>query len=389
MKSIQILSLLLVASAAAQIAQVEAASLHCEKKSCALDLQFATAKSNPTISQSLQKDQLHLTLGKTQVKLSSQTFKNGPLTSVKVESLNADRFDLVLESKNGFSSSFKKIERLDDKKVRFWFDLKQGDGLWQTELAHGTPAPRSVSSRSVGESADQAFFQKFSQEQLKQKNQMSIAQSFTLQKSSRPMVFIGDAVVYEMADMKSKALAQASFGKRVDRIELKAEWVKIRAKSGLTGYVLRNKIAYEDELTPAQIKQANAMNAKQRTELSQPQMAQTAKDTALVVRMADPEQKHFVYSSFGRRDPFVPVKLPEVEGISIDDVRLVGIIWDAKDPIAIFEDQKVPERNYSLRAGDAVLNGMVKKITPNGVIFTLNDFGVIRQYSMTLPKEQK
>lgn len=65
MKSIQILSLLLVASAAAQIAQVEAASLHCEKKSCALDLQFATAKSNPTISQSLQKDQLHLTLGKT------------------------------------------------------------------------------------------------------------------------------------------------------------------------------------------------------------------------------------------------------------------------------------------------------------------------------------
>lgn len=389
MKSIQILSLLMVASVSAQIAQVEAATVNCEKKSCALDLQFAVSKSNPTISQSLQKDQLHLTLGKTQVKLASQTFKNSPLRSIKVESLSADRFDVVLESQTGFASAFKKIERIDDKKVRFWFDLKQGEGRWQGGLQAGSPAPRSISSRSVGESADQAFFQKFSQDQLKQKSAMSIAQSFTLQKSSRPMVFTGDAVVYEMADMKSKVLAQASFGKRVDRIELKAEWVKIRAKSGLTGYVLRNKIAYEDELTAAQIKQANAMSSKQRSELAQPQVATTAHDSTAVVQMAEPEQKHFVYSSFGRRDPFVPVKLPEVEGISIDDVRLVGIIWDAKDPIAIFEDQKVPERNYSLRAGDAVLNGMVKKITPNGVIFTLNDFGVIRQYSMTLPKEQK
>lgn len=389
MKKMTLLSGVLISFAQAELAQVSKAQIKCEVNSCALELQFSQEKSNPTISQSLTGGVLHLNLGKTQLNLQSQSFKTGPLKSIAVKSLGSDRYDLAIQSKDALSQGFKKIERVDSKTVRFVFDLKSKTSAWSQSLVQSTAS--ASGSISLGHSADQAFFSQFAKEQSKTKITPSSSQSFALQKTPRPMVFVADAQIFEMADMKSKPIASAVAAKVVDRLELKAEWVKVRTKSGKIGYALRNKLVYEDELNSAQKKQwAELLKSPKRFELNPvAQVASNSKDSAVVVSMATPESKHFVYSSFGRRDPFVPVKLPEVEGISIDDVRLVGIIWNSKDPIAIFEDQKVPERNYSLRIGDAVMNGMVKKITQNGVVFTLNDFGVVRQYSMSLPKEQK
>ena len=95
------------------------------------------------------------------------------------------------------------------------------------------------------------------------------------------------------------------------------------------------------------------------------------------------------YSSYGRRDPFIPLPEPEVNGVSIDEVQLVGIIWENRRPMAIVEDVRNPGVSYTLKENDPILNGRVLKITPQEVIFELNEFGISRKYSMALPIEKQ
>ena len=91
------------------------------------------------------------------------------------------------------------------------------------------------------------------------------------------------------------------------------------------------------------------------------------------------------YSSFGRRDPFVEVDGLVEEGINIDQVELVGIIWESDVPVAILVESKNPSISYTVKEGDKILNGKVLKITQTDVLFLIQEFGVSRRYSMGLP----
>ena len=73
------------------------------------------------------------------------------------------------------------------------------------------------------------------------------------------------------------------------------------------------------------------------------------------------------------------------EGINIDQVELVGIIWESEVPIAILAETKNPSVSYAVKEGDRILNGKVLKITQTDVLFLLQEFGVSRRYSMSLP----
>jgi hypothetical protein len=73
------------------------------------------------------------------------------------------------------------------------------------------------------------------------------------------------------------------------------------------------------------------------------------------------------------------------EGINIDGVELVGIIWEAEVPMVLLSDSRNPGLSYTLKEGDPILNGKVLKITQDEVLFLINEFGVSRRYTMTLP----
>ena len=103
------------------------------------------------------------------------------------------------------------------------------------------------------------------------------------------------------------------------------------------------------------------------------------------VHFDHPIEERVSYSSFGRRDPFIEVKGLMEEGINIDQVELVGIIWESEVPLAILADSKNPEISYTVKEGDRILNGKVLKITQTDVLFLLQEFGVSRRYSMSLP----
>ena len=75
------------------------------------------------------------------------------------------------------------------------------------------------------------------------------------------------------------------------------------------------------------------------------------------------------------------------EGINIDQVELVGIIWESDVPMAILVDAKNPNVSYTVKEGDRILNGKVLKITQTDVLFLLQEFGVSRRYSMSLPDQ--
>ncbi|CAN5500982.1 hypothetical protein BH23ACI1_BH23ACI1_32690 [soil metagenome] len=88
----------------------------------------------------------------------------------------------------------------------------------------------------------------------------------------------------------------------------------------------------------------------------------------------------FTYDPGGRRDPFIsllgrgvdgrsatsrPLGLP---GVLIDEVMVKGIVRDARGLYALVQgpDRKI----HTLRAGDRLMDGTVKTVTPGEVVFS-------------------
>jgi len=87
----------------------------------------------------------------------------------------------------------------------------------------------------------------------------------------------------------------------------------------------------------------------------------------------------FIYSSLGKRDPFVSLVTGEFEGegniglVSVGDMELVGILWGSRERLAMVEDSR--GRGYVLRVGDAVIGGVVTDITKDSIAITQTFYG--------------
>ena len=98
-----------------------------------------------------------------------------------------------------------------------------------------------------------------------------------------------------------------------------------------------------------------------------------------------PEGELVRYKVFGR-DPFVPLirdtsdtGLPRVENL-----RLVGVLEDARERIALVEDFKNGNRAFALRTNDPVEYGKVLRVHRDKVVFFMRDFDVSSSYSLGL-----
>jgi len=94
------------------------------------------------------------------------------------------------------------------------------------------------------------------------------------------------------------------------------------------------------------------------------------------------------YKIFGR-DPFVPLlkdtsnlaELPRVENL-----RLVGVLEDTRERIALLEDFTDGNRAFALRVSDPVEHGKVLRVHRDKVVFIIRDFDVSRSYTLSLTK---
>ncbi len=218
-------------------------------------------------------------------------------------------------------------------------------------------------------------FEEFSRGMDAEKKKIvSVAQSFGIRRVSRNLIVVAESTpLLASPSEKAEKLESLDFGTHLEDMELNGLYYKVRLGSKV-GYVNRRAVSFPDELSAVQSERLKQLALDQGGTL----------DTN-AVHFEHPIEERVSYSSFGRRDPFIEVKGLMEDGINIDQVELVGIIWESEVPLAILADSKNPEISYTVKEGDRILNGKVLKITQTDVLFLLQEFGVSRRYSMSLP----
>ena len=229
----------------------------------------------------------------------------------------------------------------------------------------------------VNPSENAETFAEFSKGMDKDKKKIvSVAQSFGLRPVSRNLIVVAETTPFLASPQENaQVLESLNFGDHLEDIELDGLYHKVRLGAKV-GYVNRRAVSFPDELSAVQAER-----------LKQIAMEQGSGLDSNSVRFEHPIEERVSYSSFGRRDPFVEIKGLMDEGINIDQVELVGIIWESDIPLAILVDSKNPNVSYTVKEGDRILNGKVLKITQTDVLFLLQEFWVSRRYSMSLPDQ--
>ena len=225
--------------------------------------------------------------------------------------------------------------------------------------------------------ASQSFDSFVSKLEKDSKKIVSGAQTFHLKPVVRELIVVEDEIdMYAGPNDNSQIINRLSFGDRLVNMDLVGLYYKVQSGARV-GFVNRRSVSYMDELSAVQMERLKQVD-KERGALTEGAIS-------IASQLDGMYEDRVTYSSFGRRDPFVDVKGLVEEGINIDQVELVGIIWESDVPMAILVEAKNPAVSYTLKEGDKILNGKVLKITETDVLFLIQEFGVSRRYSMGLP----
>lgn len=106
-----------------------------------------------------------------------------------------------------------------------------------------------------------------------------------------------------------------------------------------------------------------------------------------------PKRKVLTYSSFGRKDPFVPLtekisfEFGEAPLPNVESLKLVGVLEDKSGLKALLEDDQ--GYGYILEQGDRVKNGYVLKVFKDKIVFEITEYGWSRTVSLELSTEVK
>jgi hypothetical protein len=382
--------------AANPLAKLTMIHTECVEKMCYMDLQFDRDQVNPTLKQvfDAKSNTLKISLGGIEMDGNPSIVGKlkGPVLDLRADVKAGSQTDLLLSVAPEIKSGFKKISKKSSKVYRFELPLQVASAQSSMTMTWGAVAVQNPNKTNKAKSekqkpagwtraTDSAAWKQFVNLETSSKAQQS--KSFSIVASPRLMVVDQSALMYKSPDQKSSVIAKAEFGKTALLMERKQGWFLVKTADH-EGWVPSASLVFPDALNPTLLKTWDSQSpAIQKVRNQWTPVLSTSQSPALV------KAKKFVYTSYGRRDPFIPIELPEVDGISIDQVRLTGIIWSASDPIAILEDVRDPNVSYSLRTGDQVVNGTVVKIGPKEVVFSLTEFGVTRRFSMVLPEIQE
>ncbi|MBD3243462.1 MAG: SH3 domain-containing protein, partial [Chitinivibrionales bacterium] len=237
------------------------------------------------------------------------------------------------------------------------------------------------------------------------------------------LVVVGDNVNVRSSantDDGDNVVGSLERGMTVALLEERGEWMRVRTPSAEVGWVFgallsartdepaeeeKAVLAAQDapEMAPAKPKAASmfpveAMGALTGIGANEPQAnpvgpsatptapISTAMSRAGSVPEAAPPLPNVVqYTTYGR-DPFVPYSRKIDEGFpSVENLRLVGILYDRTDRIALLQDELFEDKSYAMREQDQVSNGTVWRINPTNVIFLITELGISRTYTLELP----
>jgi|GEM_PF-3245002 len=108
-------------------------------------------------------------------------------------------------------------------------------------------------------------------------------------------------------------------------------------------------------------------------------------DTERVAHDSQTSRKRIVMYNGTGRDPFMPI-VPTSFSFSgrpfVENLTLVGVLYDDDDRIALCEDAVNGRTPFALREHDPVERGKVLKIYRNKVVFLITEYGISRSYTL-------
>ena len=98
----------------------------------------------------------------------------------------------------------------------------------------------------------------------------------------------------------------------------------------------------------------------------------------------------FDYQSAGRRDPFLSLLSSNELRPTINDLKLVAVLLDARgrNSVAIMRDVSTKEQ-YRVKVGQTLGRMRVAQIQPKAVVFSIEEFGYNRQEILALGDTSK
>ncbi len=182
----------------------------------------------------------------------------------------------------------------------------------------------------------------------------------------------------EMAEVKPEVKSEATMPENA--VEKTTEPAQVKAPKASTPVSQAQlHIATNDEQ-----KLAETNDPALREKLDQERL------TAEQDKQKNKENEPVNYNSYGRRDPFIPVAEGNTDnGIDIDQMKVVGVVWHPSDPMAVLQHLKEASVSFTVKQGDPVHNGRVSRITRDAVTFDITEYGISRSYSLKLVSMQE
>jgi len=207
----------------------------------------------------------------------------------------------------------------------------------------------------------------------KPEGSIPLSQAIQVKRSDASYVVTEDIVSLFPGPSEGRPLEALEFGDRLKVLAKLPPFYKVRFHNR-EGYVYQHDVIQESELTTSQKDKLRRLKKE----------APGGVDS-IAAKFGWKDSDKISYSSFGFRDPFVEVKSTSGDGINIDNLTLAGIIYENERPMALLSDNKIMGHSYTLYEGDTVKNGKILKISKNSVMFLLQEYGVSRRYTMSLP----
>ena len=388
MKTIKIIFFALVlVTSSLQANELREMSIECKKAHCQLKTQFKTDNNLPGYFFEVKKSKLSLYIEKT-----PSILKNGSYQ------LKTDKKLVIKESSVGGVNAIEiNIDGLHIEPNTVQESLKENIFVisWKSKskLSKKTISKLVSTNHTLAtkpEKNDAELLENFANKIPK--NQLNPEHLFVLKPSKIDKVTL---VKSELLNPNSKkVISKIMPGEKVIQVERGTNNTLIQYKS--KRYLINSKalksyssLSISEE---AKLKSLALSLVEKKKNPQNPQLPSEEKNKSkqgLIKKKLNKEikldNKTYKYASFGKKDPFLPFFDTIDQGMNIDAVRIVGIIWEDQNPIVILEDVNGSGASYTLKENDPIQNGKVFKITPREVIFELTEFGMTRRFAMQLP----
>ncbi len=193
----------------------------------------------------------------------------------------------------------------------------------------------------------------------------------------------------------SEVKGKLSLGNRLEVLEKKGLWYNVKFNL-LTGWIHQKYICDSSKVSQEIWKEINKSEAVISPVTEKPIIddisAVEFPDTSTTDTSSKPEGKKVIKYNHVGRDPFLPLEndtTGDSDGANVEHLKLVGVLIDNTEQIALFEDVRANKKPFALRVNDPVDHGKVLKIYKDKVVFLITEYGISRSYTIRLATKQE